>query len=140
MTAPDPLYRSESILRRIMTAGIGNLRNSPMMFAMFVLAITLTANFAAGEAGSTGADVYKAKCTLCHGPAGAGTAMGKSLKAADLRSPEVQHKPDAELIQAVSDGKGNMPGFKGTITDDEIHAAIGFVRTLAGKGDSKSKK
>ena len=111
-----------------------------MLFAALVIAITLAANPAAGEAGSSGADVYKAKCTLCHGPDGAGSAMGKSLKAADLRSPEVEHKSDAELIQAVSDGKGNMPGFKDTITDDEIHAAIAFVRTFAAKGNSKSRK
>ena len=68
-----------------------------------------------------------------HGSDGAGTAVGKSLKVADLRSAEVQKKSDADLIQSVSDGKGNMPGFKGNLTDDEIHAAITFVRTLAAK-------
>ena len=88
---------------------------------------------AAGQDAPNGATVFKSKCVTCHGADGSGTAVGKSLKVADLRSDEVQKKPDAELIQSVSDGKGNMPGFKGNLTDDEIHAAITFVRTLAAK-------
>lgn len=102
--------------------------------------MVVTANPAAGEDTAAGATVYKSKCATCHGPDGAGTAVGKSLKVADLRSPEVQSKSDAELTQSVSDGKGNMPGFKGNITDDEIHAALKYVRTLAPKGDSAPKK
>ena len=103
------------------------------VIALIVVAITAGANPAAGQDASNGATVFKSKCVTCHGSDGAGTAVGKSLKVADLRSDEVQKKSDAELIQSVSDGKGNMPGFKGNITDDEIHAAITFVRTLATK-------
>ena len=88
---------------------------------------------AAGQDAPNGATVFKSKCVTCHGADGSGTAVGKSLKVADLRSDEVQKKSDAELIQSVSDGKGNMPGFKGNLTDEEIHAAITFVRTLAAK-------
>jgi cytochrome c6 len=80
-----------------------------------------------------GAAIFKSKCVTCHGADGSGTAVGKSLKVADLRSDAVQKKSDAELIQSVSDGKGNMPGFKGNITDEEIQAAVTFVRTLAAK-------
>lgn len=109
--------------------------------AVLFMVILAAASFAAGQDSGAGADVYKAKCVTCHGPDGSGhTAVGKSLQVADLRSAEVQKKPDAELIQSVSEGKGNMPGFKGNITDDEIHAVITFVRTFAGKGDSASKK
>jgi mono/diheme cytochrome c family protein len=88
-----------------------------------------------------GAAFYKAKCATCHGPDGSGnTAVGKSLKVADLRSAEVQKKSDADLAQSIAEGKGNMPGFKSTATEDEIHAVVMFVRTLASKDDPPSKK
>ena len=107
---------------------------------LIVNAFVLAASPAAGEDTPTGASVFKAKCVTCHGQDGSGTAVGKSLQVADLRSPAVQSKSDAELSQAISDGKGNMPGFKGNITDDEIHAVLANVRTLAAKGDSPPKK
>lgn len=112
-----------------------------MPVAMLVIAITMAASPAVGQGNKAGADVYKAKCATCHGQDGSGdTPVGKSLQVADLRSAAVQGKSDAELTQAVTDGKGNMPGFKGNITDDEIHAVVTFVRTFAAKGDSAPKK
>ena len=100
----------------------------------------LAASPAAGADNAAGAAIYKSKCVTCHGPDGGGTAVGKSLKVADLRSAEVQSKSDAELTQVISDGKDNMPGFKGTLTDDEISAVLAHVRTFAGKGDTAPKK
>ncbi len=109
--------------------------------ALLVIAVTMAASPAAGQGNTAGENVYKAKCATCHGPDGSGnTPVGKSLQVADLRSAAVQSKSDAELTQSVTDGKGNMPGFKGNITDDEIHAVVTFVRTFAAKGDSAPKK
>ena len=109
--------------------------------ALLVIAVTMAASPAAGQGNTAGEDVYKAKCATCHGQDGSGnTPVGKSLQVADLRSAAVQSKSDAELTQSVSEGKGNMPGFKGNITDDEIHAVVTFVRTFAAKGDSAPKK
>ena len=109
--------------------------------ATLVIAFTMAASPASGQGNTAGADVFKAKCATCHGQDGSGnTPVGKSLQVADLRSAAVQSKSDAELIQSVTAGKGNMPGFKGNITDDEIRAVVTFVRTFAGKGDSAPKK
>jgi mono/diheme cytochrome c family protein len=109
--------------------------------AILVICITMAPSPAAGQGNTAGADVYKAKCATCHGQDGSGnTPVGKSLQVADLRSAAVQSKSDAELTQSVTEGKGNMPGFKGNITDDEIHAVVTFVRTFAAKGDSAPKK
>ena len=105
-----------------------------------ILAIAPSFALATGNQDS-GTNVYKAKCATCHGQDGSGnTPVGKSLQVADLRSAEIQKKSDAELAQSVSEGKGNMPAFKTSITDDEIHAVLGYVRTLAPKGDSAPKK
>ena len=78
---------------------------------------------------SAGANVYKAKCLTCHAKDGSGdTPVGKSLQSADLRSPEVQKKSDAELTTSISEGKGNMPAFKTLISEDEIQAEIAAHR------------
>ncbi len=115
--------------------------NAWVPIAMLVLAIAIAASPAAGQGDAAGADVYKAKCATCHGQDGSGnTPVGKSLQVADLRSAAVQSKSDAELIQSVTEGKGNMPGFKGNITDDEIHAVVKFIRSFATKDDSAPKK
>jgi cytochrome c6 len=116
-------------------------RNALALVAgLLIIVVTMAARPAAAEDSTAGTKVYKSKCVTCHGQDGGGTAVGKSLQVADLRSEEVQKKSDADLIQAVSEGKGNMPGFKGDITDDEIHAAVAFVRTLAAKGAPTPKK
>ena len=107
--------------------------------ALLITSVALLASRAAAQDAAAGAAVFKSKCVTCHGADGAGTAMGKSLKVLDLRSSEVQSRSDAELIQVVSDGKNNMPGFKGNLTDDEIQSVVKFVRTLA-KGDAAPKK
>ena len=108
--------------------------------AGLLLVVTLAASPAAAGDSAAGTAVYKSKCITCHGADGSGTAVGKSLKVADLRSAEVQSRSDAELTQVISDGKENMPGFKATITDDDIRAVLGHVRTFAAKGDPAPKK
>jgi cytochrome c6 len=121
-------------IRNIPTAGVFALA------AGLLTVVLLSASPVVSQDSAAGAAVFKSKCITCHGPDGGGTAVGKSLQAADLRSAKIQSKSDAELIQTISDGKGNMPGFKGDITDEEIHAVLAHVRTLAAKGDSAPKK
>jgi mono/diheme cytochrome c family protein len=107
---------------------------------IFVLLFVITQCSAVAE-DSAGTDVYKAKCMTCHAKDGSGnTPVGKSLQSADLRSPEVQKKPDAELSESISEGKGNMPAFKTLLSADEIHSVLVYVRTLAPKSDAPAKK
>ena len=122
-----------------MKPGLKNpLQLSALTFALLLVA--MLPSHAVAEENGAGAGVYKAKCVTCHGQDGSGnTPVGKSLQVADLRSPEVQKKSDAELTVSVSEGKGNMPAFKGNITDEEIHAVVMYVRTLS-KADPAPKK
>ena len=69
----------------------------------------------------------------CHGPDGSGSEVGKSMHVPDLRSPEVQKVPDAQLAQIISDGKGGMPPFKNSLSADQIQALVKHVRALAKK-------
>ena len=81
---------------------------------------------------SDGAALYKAKCAACHGPDGSGqTAMGKSMKLRDLRSPEVQKQTDKELYDVTADGKGKMPAYKTKLTEADINALVAHMRALA---------
>jgi len=73
---------------------------------------------------------FRTKCAMCHGPDGSGSEVGKSMHVPDLRSPEVQKRPDAELAQIVSDGKGGMPPFKNSLSEDQIHSLVSYIRSL----------
>jgi mono/diheme cytochrome c family protein len=73
---------------------------------------------------------FRTKCAMCHGQDGGGSEVGKSMNVPDLRSPLVQKLPDAQLAQIISDGKGGMPQFKNSLSEDQIHALVTYIRSL----------
>src|ERR1700732_2367725 len=89
------------------------------------------ANPAPGAAADSA--TFRTKCAMCHGPDGSGSEVGKSMHVPDLRSPEVQKRPDAELAQIISDGKGGMPPFKSSLSEDQVHSLVSHIRSLRGK-------
>jgi mono/diheme cytochrome c family protein len=94
---------------------------------------------AAGDSASNndkGKAAFKANCIACHGSNGAGTPLGKSIQAPDLRSQEIQKKSDAELSQTIADGKNNMPSFKRTLNPEQVQAVITYVRELGKNNQS----
>jgi mono/diheme cytochrome c family protein len=85
------------------------------------------------KADDTAEATYKAKCAMCHGPDGKGeTATGKTMKAGDFASPDVQKMSDADLSDAISKGKGKMPAYK-TFTTDQVKGLVAYVRSFAKK-------
>jgi mono/diheme cytochrome c family protein len=48
----------------------------------------------------------------------------------NLRSQAVQKLPDAELAQIISNGKGGMPSFKNSLSEDQIHSLVAHIRSL----------
>lgn len=75
-----------------------------------------------------GAVIYANTCARCHGADGrAQTAKGKQTGATDLTSGKWQPN-DARDTRLVNNGKGKMPGFKGTLSDEEIKAVLMYVR------------
>lgn len=78
-----------------------------------------------------GADLFKAKCAMCHGPDGKGqTTMGKNLNLKDLGSAEVQSQSDADLTNIITNGKGKMPKYDGKLTKEQIGDLVKYLRTL----------
>jgi len=86
-----------------------------------------------GQDSAAAKSTFQTKCAMCHGPDGAGSEVGKSMNVPDLRAPVVQKLPDAQLAQVISDGKGGMPSFKSSLSEDQIHALVTYIRSLRQK-------
>jgi mono/diheme cytochrome c family protein len=112
---------------------------SPVVFSLIIILLTvlpwlLSAGKAPPASGNETASNFKLRCSSCHGVSGDGdTSLGKTLKAADLRSPEVQNQSDEQLAQIIADGRKNMPSFSNSLTQDQIRALVAYIRKLAGK-------
>ena len=106
---------------------------SAMLLALFVgLMLFVTSIVQANPApdSAAGSATFRPKCAICHGPDGSGSEVGKSMNVTDLRSPAVQKLPDAELTQVISNGKGGMPSFKSSLSEDQIHSLVVHIRSL----------
>jgi mono/diheme cytochrome c family protein len=94
-------------------------------------AILLALLFSAYTFADSGADVYKTKCSACHGKNGAGdTMLGKNLKLRPLSSDDVQKQSDDELFTIISKGKKRMPPFDRKLSRDQIHDLVKHIRSL----------
>ena len=116
-------------------SGSRSVRVSTLGFTLLIAGLFFGWAFPArAQENDSGAGSYKEKCAICHGADGSGnTPVGKSLKSADLRTPEVQKKSDSTLAEFIAAGKGNMPSFKASTSDDEIRALVAHLRTFAAK-------
>jgi len=102
---------------------------------VWLLVGSATVAVAASASGNDpGVSTFEEHCATCHAPNGSGdTVVGKSMKIPDLRSPAVQSQPDAQLADVIANGKALMPGFKSSLSKDEIDALVRHVHQLAGK-------
>ena len=86
---------------------------------------------AIGTVRSNGSDIFRTRCSICHGVDGSGnTDWGKKLKAPDLRSGDVEKLTDDELVEIITHGRGAMPAFKKKLTRDSIQQVISHLRNL----------
>lgn len=83
------------------------------------------------SANNSAASTYKTNCVSCHGQDGRGSAVGKSLHAADFHSAQVQQQSDAQLANVVAAGRGNMPAFATRLSKDQIDALVKYIRAVA---------
>jgi polyvinyl alcohol dehydrogenase (cytochrome) len=74
-----------------------------------------------------GAAIYAANCAACHGADGSGGA------GPDLRGIGEAHTLD-ELIQVITDGRGDMPAWNDELSADEIRAVAQYVSEIPGDG------
>ena len=102
---------------------------------VWLLVGSATVAVAASASGNDpGASTFEEHCATCHAPNGSGdSVVGKSMKIPDLRSPAVQSQPDTQLADVIANGKALMPGFKSSLSNDEIDALVKHVHQLAEK-------
>ena len=109
------------------------IMKSPLLASAMFAVAALAASAAAP------ADNWSALCAACHGKDATGnTRAGKKLGVKDLTAAENQKAfTDAEAFAALkngltaADGTQKMKPFADKISDDEIKALVGYVRTLA---------
>jgi cytochrome c6 len=103
---------------------------SLIVLAIAVLAVVLLL-LSSPTFADSGADVYKMRCSSCHGPNGAGqTMLGKNLKLKSLAAPEVQNQSDAQLAAIISQGKNRMPSYSRKLSKEQIAAVVKYIRLL----------
>lgn len=72
---------------------------------------------------ATGAEIYQELCATCHGEdlsGGLGPALGAGSNSAD--------QDDSFLELTISRGRGRMPSFSGTLSDEQLDRLIDFMR------------
>ncbi len=94
----------------------------------FVLTVIAGLAFSGAAFAQSGAELFKAKCAMCHGPDGSKENAAMGVK--PLSGAEVQKASDADLTAAITKGKGKMPAYGGKLTDDQIKSLVAYVRTL----------
>ncbi|HEX3436475.1 MAG TPA: cytochrome c [Pseudacidobacterium sp.] len=99
-----------------------------------ICAVSLLTAGTMSFAQETAADIYKAKCQMCHAADGSGdTPTGKAMKVRSFSLPEVVKMSDEELFNITKNGKGKMPAYANKLTDDQIKALVAHIRTLQKK-------
>jgi cytochrome c6 len=99
------------------------------VLAVAALAVALL--LSAPTFADSGADVYKMRCSACHGANGAGqTMLGKNMRLRPLAAPEVQNQSDAQLAAIISQGKNRMPSYSRKLSKDQIAAVVKYIRAL----------
>lgn len=86
-----------------------------------------------------GKELYEKKCVSCHGPAGRGdgpVASALKQKPADLTA-MAGHHPDGDFAWKIAEGRGAMPGWKETLTGEQIWDLVNFIQNLEKKGTDK---
>ena len=77
-----------------------------------------------------GAAVYKAKCAMCHGPAGTpNPALAKTLGIKPTSDPAIKSLTLDQVIAAVKNGKGKMKPVAG-LSDADVKSVSAYFKTL----------
>ena len=101
-----------------------------MTRSLLVLAAVVCLAGAVSFAQSGGEATYKAKCAMCHGPAGVPSAgMAKVMGIKPVSDPAIRKLTAAEMFTAVKSGKGKMKPVAG-LTDAQIKDTVAFYRGL----------
>lgn len=83
-----------------------------------------------------GIDLYRAHCAACHGVAGTGDGPGGAglpRRPADLTAPHTSQHTAGDIFWWLTRGvpRSGMPGFAGTLSEEDRWDLVNFLRALA---------
>ena len=108
-----------------------NIRAALFLFAGVLSASLFIVPADSGET-SVGADLFKSRCAMCHGPDGTGkTPVGQKFNIPDLHSADVQKKSAEEIGGIIAKGKNKMPAYEGKLTAEQISQVSVFIKALS---------
>ncbi len=87
----------------------------------------------AGPTPDDGGDLFKQKCSMCHGADGKGYS---ALKTPDFTDPKAQASlTDKEIVETIKNGKKGtaMPPFGDKLNDEQINSLLTFICSLKHK-------
>ena len=94
-----------------------------LSMAAACILMVLTACVGAPAPDATGTEIFEQVCSRCHGAnlgGGVGPALGPDSEAAG--------QPDEFLIQTITNGRGRMPSFAQTLTEDQVLRVVEYLR------------
>ena len=99
----------------------------PLMVTGFLL-ISVLVGMSPVMAGDVfnGDVLYRKHCESCHGKSGEGLMPGM----ADFSRGEGLFSADSQLLDILRGGKGVMPGYGQTLSDQQLRDIVAFIRTL----------
>lgn len=119
-------------------------RSITMAVVLTVLCLPLAYATSWGETSNTqalrehyelqeGKRLYEQYCRFCHGGQGKGKAYDVTPPPADLTSPAVQQKSDAELKQTIHEGERGtaMGSWKWELSEKDKQNVLQYIRWLA---------
>ncbi|MGD0547077.1 MAG: cytochrome c [Terracidiphilus sp.] len=97
--------------------------------SLLAMAIVMSLAGAVCFAQSGGEATYKAKCAMCHGPAGTPSAGMAKMGVKPVSDPGIKALTEAQVIAAVKSGKGKMHPVAG-LTDAQVKDVAAFFKSL----------
>lgn len=85
-----------------------------------------------GAKASSGAALYQQHCAKCHGADGKGI---ESLQPPDLTR---ANGSDKQYLDAITNGRGMMPPYKGTLSQAQMQALLRHIRSFSAKSKKKA--
>lgn len=75
--------------------------------------------------------LWSVQCALCHGTQGRGDGPQAAMtRPADLTAPELQSsRSDADLATAITNGRGRMPSFGGSVRPEGVQQLVRLIRS-----------
>jgi len=77
-----------------------------------------------------GKDLYMKNCKSCHGEPGKHNGLPLVPPPPDMASEQMQKNTDGEMFFKITKGRGGMPQFEATISEDDRWRLINFIRNF----------